>query len=60
MEVFINDLKSEVAIARKRNHAQLTRLRHQLQETQGKRYHWQQDKERLTMTINKMKKLSEE
>ncbi len=60
MEVVINGLKNDIIVAKKRNHAQLTRLRHQLQEAQGKRYQWQQDKEKLTNTIKKLKKLSEE
>lgn len=59
-EKTIAGLSSELRVAKKRSHAQLTRLRHQLQEAQCKRKQWIEEKTQLTVVITKINQLSEE
>ncbi len=47
-------------VAKKRSHAQLIRLRHQLQEAQHKRCHYLKEKEQLIFAMEKINQMTEE
>lgn len=56
----LEQAKKEAAVRRKRRAAQLTRLRHQLQEAQVRRKQWCEEREQLRAAIVRLKQKIEE
>ena len=56
----LKKLQDSVIIERKKRHAQLTRLHHQLQEAQTRRRQWHEERTRLHTIITDLKAKNKE